>query len=73
MKPQALTHDTVVYYHTFWRCVSCDTVHGRHFGDEGVVAMADNVFVPWVQVFLSDEEAKSDLKRTSKCVESKTK
>ena len=67
MKPQALANNTVIYYHTRWTCVSCDTVRGKHNGQEPGVRVEEDGIVPWLQVFLSDEEAQADLQRTSKC------
>lgn len=66
MKPQALAHNTTIYYHTRWRCVSCDKVQGCHKGGESGVRMEEGFRVNWDQVFISEEEAKADLQRMSR-------
>ncbi len=49
MKPQALAHDTTIYYHTRWTCTSCDTVQGKHIGVEPVVRVDEGVCVSlWI-------------------------
>ena len=67
MKPQALKRNTVVYFHTRWRCVSRAVVAKNHRGRESSVCLESDVsvFVPWSQVFLSDREAELDLQRTT--------
>lgn len=73
MKPQALAHNTPVYCHNGWICVFYDEVQSAHAGNEFTVCLQEVGFVPWAQVFISEEEAKEDLRRTSKCKESETK
>ncbi len=72
MKSQVLAHETVIYYHTCWTCVSCDTVQGDHSGHENLVSLADNVYVSWDHVFLTDVQAQEDLQRMTKCKERKS-
>jgi hypothetical protein len=74
MKPQALAHNTtIIYYHTCWQCVSSSEVRGDHTGNEPDICLHDVGYVPWAQAFFSEEEAKEDLRRTSKCKESETR